>query len=249
MRAKRVLRKRVKNMTDAKSEHDPPVDARRIKNFALFFKSYMSVSTIVAAALPIPITARGVIPLFESQKGSLATYTPLACFLILSYVFYMRHSIGSVLFIHRHDSGARSHLLEMMPVILIFLCLAFIFSYHFALNASLQDLKHVFADEAAKRVASSDSPEDFNVLPDGTITFSGNWLLANVTYDKVTYGPILLLLYMGIFAAAEAAFVLMALREYLQEVIGLTDLKIMKAIMDKPKGDKKAPRGSPPATG
>lgn len=220
-------------MSDPTLEEIAPVEAKRIRSFSHFFKSYMSVSTIVVAALPIPITAWSVIPAFESQRGSLTTYTPLVCFLILSYVFYKRHSIGSILFVHRHHSGAKSSIMELLPLLLIILFIILIFAYHHVLNLAIQDLKLAFADEATERWRIG-SDEEFNALPDGTVTFSGTWLLANVTFDKVSYGPALMLLYLGIFAVAECAFVLMALREYLQDLIGLTDVKAMQTLMAKP---------------
>src|SRR5437764_10112442 len=54
-----------------------PAEAKRIQAFAQFFKSYMSVSTLLVAALPIPITAWGAIPTFRAQTKMLATYTPM----------------------------------------------------------------------------------------------------------------------------------------------------------------------------
>jgi predicted transcriptional regulator with HTH domain len=50
----------------------------------------------------------------------------------------------------------------------------------------------------------------------------------------------LMALYVGFFALAEAAFVLMATKEYLQDVLGLSDLEIIA-------GGTAAP--SPPALG
>lgn len=205
------------------------MEAVRIKRFASFFKSYMSVSTIVAAALPIPITSLKVIPAFESQRGALATYTPLVCFLLLSYVFYLRHAIGAALFSRRAKvSRTRSAVVNTLPALLIAGCLLSIWSYNFLLNESIQKLKVDFAAEAHIRSEPDAGPDDaYNVLPDGTVTFSGKWLLENVAFDKVYNGSSLIFVYILIFATAEAAFVLMALREYIQDVLKLEDAELI----------------------
>jgi len=41
--------------------YDAP-ERKRVREFANFFKRYMSVSSVVAAALPVPVTAIGLIP-------------------------------------------------------------------------------------------------------------------------------------------------------------------------------------------
>src|SRR5947208_3712302 len=76
-----------------------PLEPRRVKAFARFFKNYMSVSTIVTAALPIPVTALGAIPTFKSQTAMFATYSSLFCFLLLAFIFYMRHGLARWMFV------------------------------------------------------------------------------------------------------------------------------------------------------
>jgi len=55
----------------------PPMPANRIRNFALFFKNYMSVSSLVVASLPIPATALNLIPVYNSQRELLSVYASL----------------------------------------------------------------------------------------------------------------------------------------------------------------------------
>src|SRR2546427_3963257 len=66
---------------------DGPTQASRVKGFAAFFKSYMSVWSLVVAALPIPVGAFKLIPTFESQRSYLSVYTSLFCFLSLGFIF------------------------------------------------------------------------------------------------------------------------------------------------------------------
>jgi len=75
-----------------------PTQASRVKGFATFFKSYMSVWTLVVAALPIPVAAFKLIPTFEAQRSYLSVYTSLFCFLSLGFIFFERHRLGSYLF-------------------------------------------------------------------------------------------------------------------------------------------------------
>ncbi len=61
--------------------------------------------------------------------------------------------------------------------------------------------------------------------------FSG--LLKNEEYDEIPMAPQLMFSYLFLFLFAEAAFILMAIREYLEDVMGLTEMEL---ISGKPKG-------------
>lgn len=182
----------------------PNPEAKRFRVFANYFKSYMSVSGIVAAALPIPITAWKVIPVYASMKGSLATYTPLLCFLVLSFVYFARHRIASAIF---NGRGQAKLVVETFVLTLIGLVIFCIISYHRSLDESLKDPSLDLANTPAHRIQGSTG---------------------------------LMLLYMGIFVFAEAAFVLMALREYLQDLLKLSDEQIiMESRMRKPSASER----------
>ena len=60
----------------------------RLEVFANFFKGYMSVSTIVAASIPIPVASWKLIPIYSQQRGFLTVYASLFCFLLLAFVFF-----------------------------------------------------------------------------------------------------------------------------------------------------------------
>lgn len=63
-----------------------------------FFKGYMSLSTVVIATLPFPITGAGAIPTYGSMRWAMATYASVFCFLLLGLLFYARHFLGRVMF-------------------------------------------------------------------------------------------------------------------------------------------------------
>jgi hypothetical protein len=154
----------------------------------------------------------------------------------------MRHTIGAALFVHRHARPLTRVFLEVMPLLLIIACFACMFAYHTNINSSIQALKPEFSQEATRLFEEPGAAIDytmFNVLPDGKTTFSGKWFMQNVALDKVPDGTRLMLLYIGMFVAAEAAFVLMALREYIQDVQGVTDPEVMTRIMAEPRAGRK----------
>src|SRR3954454_13890727 len=55
----------------------------------------MGFGALALAFLPIPVATRGLLPAYPSQARFLAFYAPVACFLTLAYLFYVR------------DTGAR----------------------------------------------------------------------------------------------------------------------------------------------
>jgi hypothetical protein len=82
---------------EPKPNDSGPDRASRVIGFATFFKSYMSVWTVVVAALPIPVGVFKLIPNFEAQRSYLSVYTPLFCFLSLGFIFFQRHRLGHYL--------------------------------------------------------------------------------------------------------------------------------------------------------
>ena len=52
-----------------------PTEPKRVRSFALFFKNYMSISTLIVAALPVPVTSLDLIPTFAAQTKLFSVYT------------------------------------------------------------------------------------------------------------------------------------------------------------------------------
>jgi hypothetical protein len=176
-------------------------DPLRVKAFATFFKNYMSVSAVVTAALPVPITAWGLIPVYDAQKGELATYTSLFCFLILAFVFYVRHSLARVMFPEvspTPPSRVNVLVVKYLPFLLIALAFVSALTYRALLMMSL------------------------GLTKDSTVA------LRETRPIGIPLGDGLFVLYLFIFIFAETAFVLMAMREYLQDVLSLTDRELIE---------------------
>src|SRR5664279_5679005 len=104
-----------------KEENDRATTAKqtRIAVFAGFFKSYMSASTIVAASIPIPVASWKLIPIYAQQRGFLTVYASLFCFLLLAFVFSIRHRLARSMFFRSRGSAT----IAALPLIFIALTL------------------------------------------------------------------------------------------------------------------------------
>ena len=60
--------------------------------FVDFFQKYLNAWVAAAIALPTAITWKGM-PMYESQRSILTTYTALSCVLILAFLFYARNQL------------------------------------------------------------------------------------------------------------------------------------------------------------
>jgi hypothetical protein len=182
-----------------------PVQPARFAAFAQFFKAYMGTASIVTASLPIPVAAFHLIPTYAAQEKFLSTYTSLFCFLMLGYLFYIRHALGRAMFFTRPDGHvAFRAFLSFVPLLLILASLSFVALYHHYLMDSLL----VFSQQG---VMSSTTD-----------------VLKSVDYREIPDSLQLTVCYLGMFLTAEAAFILMALREYLQDVLKIQDASLIR---------------------
>jgi len=181
--------------------HEPA----RFAAFAKFFKAYMGTASVVTASLPIPLAAFHLIPTYAAQEKFLSTYTSMFCFLLLGYLFYIRHSLGRLMFYTRPDGRVRLRLfVSFVPLLLILASLGLVFLYHHYLLDSLA----VFSERGV-----------MNTTPD---------VLKAADYREIPDSLALTVCYLGMFLTAEAAFILMALREYLQDVLHIQDESLIR---------------------
>ncbi|HZP06035.1 MAG TPA: hypothetical protein VFB43_14125 [Terracidiphilus sp.] len=171
----------------------------RLAVFANFFKSYMSVSTIVAASIPIPIGSWKLIPIYAHQRGFLTVYASLLCFLLMAVVFSIRHRLSVVMFAH----SAASTVVAALPFVFIVLTVVCIYLYHGTLLKSVQEFR-----------------QQGVVAPTSAI-------LDSADISEIPYALDLSVYYLGIFVCAEAAFLLTAIREYLQDALHLDEMALL----------------------
>lgn len=173
--------------------------------FAKFFKQYMSVSSIVAASLPIPVAAAQLIPSYKAHQKFLATYASLFCFLSLAFIFYSRHHLARWMF----GSPARRRgwpqlFFTALPLVFIGISLSSVFAYHAVLERSVLDVQG-------------------SMLNRGIPAHSMTKILADTDMLDIARSTALVGLYLAIFISAETAFILMALREYLQDILKFSE--------------------------
>lgn len=180
--------------------------SQRIRRFGTFFTGYMGTASLVTAALPIPVASLNLIPTYASQTRFLNTYASLACFLVFAYIFYSRHSLARAMFHSRSQRVSPRAWISVLPAFFIACAIGSAIAYHSLLGASLDTLS----------LAGAHVPTSM--------------LLAKIDYREIPSGQMLIALYLGMFVFAESAFVLMALREYLQEILGLDERSLIAGV-------------------
>jgi hypothetical protein len=186
----------------ATSEKAETWNGQRLEGFARFFKGYMSVSAIVAASVPIPVASLKLIPAYAQQRGFLTVYSSLLCFLLVAFVFSIRHGIGARIF-YSGKGGLRG-LIAALPAVAIVCCIACIGQYHWTLQKSLETW-----------------------MMRG-VTATSEQILSGADLREIPYSLPLTIEYLGIFVFAELAFVVMAMREYLQEELHLEERALIE---------------------
>jgi len=181
-----------------------PTKPFRVGAFVSFFKGYMSLSTIVIAALPFPITGTRAIPTYSSMRWAMATYASVFCFLLVGLLFYARHFLGRIMFSIPVTRGDRLYEVQVgwFPLLLLTVSFASALWYFELVLSSLS-------------VASASGGR------------SEKELLDSLPLTKVPGASWLLVAYLTTFMAAEGAFVVMAIKEYMQDVLGLNDSDIL----------------------
>jgi hypothetical protein len=178
-------------------------NSQRIRKFGKFFTGYMGTASLITAALPIPIASLDLIPTYASQTKFLNTYASLACFLVFAYIFYNRHSLARSMFHKEGGHMSPRAWISILPAVFVACSITSAIAYHSVLGASLETLSL-----AGAHVSTS-------------------VLLAKIDYREIPAGQTLIALYLGMFVFAESAFVLMALREYLQDILGLDERNLI----------------------
>jgi hypothetical protein len=184
----------------------------RFVAFGKYFKNYMSVAATVTAAMPLGAAGLRAIPVYSSLERVLAAYASLFCFLLFAYVFYIRQSLARAMF----SSGELSRAWKVIPLALIALAVACGLGYLAALQQSVQ---------AARDSSNVQGIQGVTAMAD---------VLRTTDYIDAPLGFMLILLYLGFFMFAEAAFALMAAREYLQDELKLSEVAILATISRPP---------------
>jgi hypothetical protein len=154
----------------------------------------MSVAATVTAAMPVAAAEFNAIPVYESLKRPLSSCTSLLCFLLFAYVFYMRRSLADAMLT---PQGLPPRW-RVIPLVLIVVSVAGGLGYLAVLRLSVESAHEALNKQGVEITETADILRiiDFADTPDA---FS------------------LVALYLDFFVAAEAAFLIMASREYMME--------------------------------
>jgi len=206
----------------------------RLKNFAQFFKGYMSVMPLVTAALAPVLTLAKAIPVFASQKTSLATFSGLFGFLLVAWVFFARDRFVPAMTIHwskpAQPDGYKETTLQglsvklrgatprwfitLLPLGMIVLSAYCYISYSQHLDLTL--------DSIHSSLAGTNAPTSV-----GKPLTRSNILQTWGTDQTIPHNEYLQVYYLGIFLCAELAFVFMALREYAYGTLNISELEVL----------------------
>lgn len=186
-------------------------EGQRIKKFGRFFTGYMGTASILTAALPIPVKSLHLIPAFASQEKFMNTYTSMSCFLVFAYVFYIRHVLARWMFAWQGDQLRISFWILVLPVLCICCSIICTIAYHRELGWALDALAI-----AGARLPSS-------------------VLLSKIDAREIPGSGRLFVSYLGMFVFAESAFVLMAIREYLQDTLKLEEQELIFGVDSRKK--------------
>jgi hypothetical protein len=231
----------------ADSSAGAPVEPTRVKTFARFFKNYMSISAVLAAALPIPVTSFKLIPTYQAQTSVLAIYTSLFCFLLLGFIFYSRHALARLMFpeffgFARTKVGASAFtfiyplfrrvtrfIVTILPALLILASLSCVYLYHSELDESLARCLGVRGSSMAQNSSMPSVKDKASGLDEQRVKElkTSAEVLKQLESWQIPLGHRLMLLYLGIFIFAESAFIVMALKEYLQDLVKLSELELI----------------------
>ena len=172
----------------------------RYEAFTSPLRHYIGMWCLFVAALPVVATRFGLIPVYESQRRLLPAYASFFCVLTLAYVFSQRHRLARAMFAARllwADLDA-VHSKPSKPVSINGWLAGMI------LGAIACAAIYLWAFESGRT-----SP-DFPTLPPSSMN-----------------AVLLALSYVMLFLLASAAFAVVAVREHMQQVLGLSDAEVI----------------------
>jgi hypothetical protein len=204
-----------------------PVVPTPIAAFAKHFKGYMAGLAVIAASMPVVTALTHALEVFKDDRLKLSILTSLFCFLVLGYVFYERHALARWMFpeftvtpkaisstpskgllsplmeSHRRVLYLKRAAMTLLPLFLIVAAAAFGWTY---LNR---------IDSAIVQLGAITGPPE---------TREG---ILDKSYVITPYSGATRISYVLMFVFAEAAFILMATREYIQDLLGVSDYEVM----------------------
>jgi hypothetical protein len=171
-------------------------------------RHYTGVWCLFVAALPIVVTQFGLIPVYESQRSLLPAYASFFCLLALAFVFSQRHRMARTMFAPRllwPDESSTTQVKGKKSLSINAALAAMIF------GALACTAIYLWAFEIGRT-----SPT-FPRLPPTSLN-----------------AVLLALSFITLFLLASAAFAVVAVREHIQRVLGLSDAEVITGLPRPP---------------
>jgi hypothetical protein len=194
-----------------------PLHAPQYEKFTSPLRHYTGMWCLFVAALPIVVTRFGLIPVYESQKNLLPAYASFFSLLALAYVFSQRHRLARAMFAARllwTDLDATQSKT----------------SKHLSINGGLAGMilgalscaaVYLWAFEGGR------ASRDFPALPPSSMN-----------------AVLLALSFITLFLLASGAFAIVAVREHMQRVLGLSDAEVITGLPRPAEQTSAAPAAS-----
>jgi hypothetical protein len=205
----------------------------------------MGFGALALAFLPIPVATLELLPAYRSQARFLAFYTPVVCFLTLAYLFYVRDTLARLTFagildppppVDPYYKGTmqerlsrllvqlRSGLIMALPALLLIASLICTFRYTRRLSESVELAGEIAAlpDSVGEGLGYVSGGIAEGAVGDQSAAARAR-ILATAGIDDIPLFAELTALYIGIFVTALAALIIMWLKEYAKEAIGLSE--------------------------
>ncbi|HEX2636155.1 MAG TPA: hypothetical protein VHL81_03455 [Gemmatimonadales bacterium] len=231
---------------------DTPAAAAPV-SYASGLRRALNLAALVVALLPIPVALLQLLPAYRLQTRFLAFYAPLVCLLTLAYLFYVRDSLARMMFAHLLDPLPprsvyypergelrirrlwmkwRRGFLAILPGLLLLLSFACVMRYMSRLDESVGMVSATLGGRLA-------APEDVGLLPTQRVPREPaqpshvqtptvrQRALDVASTDDIPYFAELTALYIASFLAVLVALVLMSLREYAKEALGLSEQDVV----------------------
>lgn len=188
------------------------------EKFTSPLKHYTGMWCLFVAALPVVVTRFGLIPVYESQKNLLPAYASFFCLLALAYVFSQRHRLARAMFAARLLWTDLEAVQSKKPNPL-------------SINGGLAGMilgalgcaaLYLWAFEGGR------TSRDFPALPPSSMN-----------------AVLLALSFITLFLLASGAFAIVAVREHMQRVLGLSDAEVITGL---PRSAEPTTSAAPAAT-
>jgi len=191
-------------------EKIPTVPARVI-GFSKYLNNY--VAALAVAVIPIPLANWNWVPIWDAQRHLLSVVTPVFCFLTMGFLFFYRHALAGPMFPGHARRG------ELMDVMQPNRKLGYVLSQTWDRAVSLVPLVLI--------VGSFFCAGQYYLHLIASINDIARDAQPRLQFQEIPDGGSLIMFFVLAFVFAEAAFVWMALKEYLQDTLKLTDTDLI----------------------